>query len=117
MSQFNTSGVITKNADAAITAHQRVKLTATGVDVAGDEEYAIGFAQANAAAGENVAVRLVSSQGTFKAVAASAITLGDTLYAAADGKVESTGTTARFVALEAASGADAIIEVLPTSIS
>jgi hypothetical protein len=117
MSQFNVSGVITKLADEAISAYQRVKLTATGVAVAGSEEFAIGFAQANAALGENVAVKLVNSQGTFKAIASEAITIGATLYASADGKVDTAGTTARFVALEAASADNAILEVVPTSLA
>jgi hypothetical protein len=120
MSQFNTSGVKTFKADAAITRHMRVKLTATGVDVAGANEWAVGFAEANAALGENVAVRLLASQGTFKAIAVGAITKLDVLYGGASGRVTKTdgGTyTARFIALEAASGAGSILEVLPTSLS
>lgn len=120
MSQFNTSGLKTFTADAAITVHQRVKLTATGVDVAAEDEFAIGFAQANAAIGETVAVRLINSQGTFKAIAGEALAILAPLYGADDGKVVDTDPgsgTIRFIALEAASADGAIIEVIPTSLA
>lgn len=120
MSQFNTSGVKSFNADATITVHQRVKLTATGVDVAGANEAAVGFAQANASSGEQVAVRLINSQGTFKAVVSEAVAINATLYGAASGKVTDTdggSYVARYKALEAASGDGAIIEVMPLSLA
>lgn len=120
MSQYNASGVKSFNADVAITVHQRVKLTATGVAVAGADEAAVGFAQANAAIGEQVAVRLINSAGTFKAIASVAIAINDVLYGAADGKVtdiDGGSYTARYTALEAASADGAILEIIQTTLA
>jgi hypothetical protein len=116
MSQFN-SGMKAFEAGAAINRYERVKLVAGVLQVAGDEEYAIGFADELVASGENCTVKLINVSGTFKAVASEAVTAGDDLYGAAAGKVETTGTTVRFVALEAASGDGSVIEVLPKSLA
>ncbi len=116
MSQIN-SGYKPFVAGAAVTKYQRVKLVSGAVEPAGDEEYAIGFAEDNQVTGEHVTVKLINVAGTFKAIASEAVTAGDDLYGAAGGKVETTGTTVRFVALEAASADGSIIEVLPKSLA
>lgn len=120
MSQYNTSGVRSFYADVAITVHQRVKLSATGVAIAGADEAAVGFAQSDAAIGEQVAVRLINSQGTFKAIAGEAVSVNGVLYGLASGKVGDTdggAYTARYKALEAASGDGSIIEIIPTTLA
>jgi len=113
MSQINTTGLKSFTVGAsALSRYERVKLVAGLLVVAGDEDYAIGFCDENVEAGETVTVRLLTAAGTFKAIASEAITAGDDLYGAADGKVETTGTTVRFVALDAASADGSVIEVL-----
>ena len=127
MSQFNATGSKAFPAGATgLLRYQRVKLNTSGqVVAAGADEAAIGFvdgfvgAQADIAIGDSITVRLLTSTGTFKAIAATAITVGATLYGGADGKVTATdggSYTGRFLALEAGSGDGSIVEVLPITL-
>ena len=89
-----------------------VLMTATATD------RPIGATRQLFLAGSDGCVKMMTSDGTMELEAATAITLGADVYAAADGKVEAlptgAGTYRRIgTALEAASGAGAIIEVLP----
>lgn len=89
-----------------------VLMTATATD------RPIGATRVLCLAGEPGCVKMMTSDGTMELEAATAITAGADVYAAADGKVEAlptgVGTYRRIgTALEAASGAGAIIEVLP----
>jgi hypothetical protein len=118
MSQYNVAGIITLTVKAGetILANQRIKFDAGEAVTAVADEFAIGFAQMNAAAGERVSVRLVNSQGTFKAIAKEAFAIGASLYGALAGKVQDTDPgagTIRFMALEAATADGQIVEVLP----
>jgi hypothetical protein len=116
MSQQNEGGLKSFTATSAITAFHRVALTSgsgTAVEHAGATENFIGVAQEAAAAGDQVTVRLRGQGGTFKAVAAGTVVVGATIYGAADGEVDDTASGAPIgTALEAASGADQIIEVV-----
>jgi hypothetical protein len=116
MSQQNEGGFKSFTAQSAITAWHRVQLysgSGTAVEHAGADEEFIGVAQHSAAAGEQVTVRLRGQGGTFKVAAAGAITVGATIYGAADGEVDDTASGAPIgTNLEAATGADQIIEVV-----
>jgi len=63
--------------------------------------------------GDDFAGRLSNAQGTRKMVASEAITGGNVVYAAASGKVASTGTVIEGTALESAGANNDIIEVIP----
>ena len=89
-----------------------VKNTATATDDP------IGAALVNGIEGEFTSVNFLHYGGTLDMVAAGAIPKGDEVYAADDGKIQAlpagVGTYRKIgVALEAASGDGAIIEVLP----
>lgn len=114
MSQQNESGLKSFTATSAVTAWSRVKLTSgsgTAVEHAGANEVFIGVTQHAAAAGEQVTVRMRGMNGTFKVRSAGAITVGATIYGAADGEVDDTASGQPIgTALEAATAADQIIE-------
>ena len=119
MSQSN-SGYKAFTSNATINRYERVKLVAGVLEVAGSDEYAIGFAEENVVSGDVCTVKLINVAGTFKAVASEAIAVGASLYGAASGKVTDTDPgagTVRFLALEAASGDNSVIEVLPQSLA
>lgn len=99
---------------AAVTAFRRVKVNTSGQVVhAGASDYGIGVAQtAQATVGQEVTIRGYE-QGTLKIAASAAIAKGAEVFAAAAGEIASTGTVKIGTALEAASGNDSIIEVLP----
>jgi len=100
----------------------RVKLVSLGTDLsatvglAGAFDASVGSldAQQANATGDQVNVILRNSNRTRKMIAAAAISFGANVYAAASGKVASTGTLLEGVALEAATAAGDVIEVLPT---
>jgi hypothetical protein len=62
---------------------------------------------------DGVGVRLHSAQGTRKMIASGAITAGNPCYAAASGKIASSGTVYCGIALETSANDGDIIEVLP----
>ena len=117
MSQTNSGLKAFTVGTGGVNRYERVKISSGTVVTAGDEEYAIGFAEETVAEGFSVTVKLINVSGSFKAIASDAITAGTDCFAAADGKVESAGTTARFHALEASTADGDIIEVLPTSLA
>ncbi|GAB6125019.1 DUF2190 family protein [Humidesulfovibrio idahonensis] len=89
-----------------------VVMTATATD------RPVGATRELIQAGEPGCVKMMTSDGTMEMEAATAITAGSDVYAAADGKVQAlptaAGTYRRIgTALEGASAAGAIIEVLP----
>lgn len=108
-------------AGSALEPNRRVKITAaTGdfgptVGYAGATDPSIGLTEEYAASGAPVTVCLANAQGTRKMVAtAAAITANNPVYAAANGKVASTGTLVEGKALETTGGSDGdILEVLP----
>ena len=57
-------------------------------------------------------VRLNGTNQTVRVVAASAIAAGTTIYRAADGKVDDSGSEVFGIALEAASGNGSVIEAV-----
>jgi hypothetical protein len=90
----------------------RVVLQSDGtVIAAGNSEAGIGVTQGNALAGGEITVRLFNAEGTLQVTAAGAISNGAVAYAAADGKIASSGTIPVAIAQEATSANDDQIEV------
>ena len=107
-------GIRTFIAGEALEAARRVKFS-TDLEVvyADDSETSIGVTEKAVADGEQVAVSLKNYPGTVEIEAAGAITQGDKVYGADDGKIQSASTGNEKVgwAYETASGSGAIIEV------
>lgn len=99
-------------AAGAISQFLRVK-TPGALVVAGVADVAYGTLEKPALAAGQATVRLRNAMGTRKMVASAAITAGNYVYAAASGKVGPTGQLLEGIALEAASGDNSIIEVMP----
>jgi len=105
----------TFTASGALAIYRRVHL-----DSNGELEYCsaahtdcIGITTRPAfAQGEKIAVWLMTSQGTFPVIAATTFAAYAVLYAAADGKVDDTGTILHGIALKAAGAAADQVEAL-----
>ncbi len=69
------------------------------------------------AADDMVAVRLWSAEGTHSMIASEAISAGVTVYAAADGKIASTGTIIVGISLDAAGADGDLFEVMMLSVA
>lgn len=109
----NSSGYKTFTATGtAIEAYVRVAVDSNGeISAAGASDRGIGVTQEAIAADGNGTVKLWSAPGTFLMQAAAAITRGASIYAAASGEVDDTGTyDLGLVALEAATAQGDIIE-------
>lgn len=109
----NSSGYKTFQATAvAIGMGKRVVVNASQqIAVAGAAVAAIGVTMENIAASGYGTVKLFSAPGTFQMVANAAITAGVQLFPAASGNVAASGTTAiNYVALEAATAQNDVIE-------
>lgn len=120
MAEYVDTKTRTFQASAAIDQWILVKLSAAEtVAAAGLAEQPIGVTTRETfAANDDVAVALLSGQGTIKCTAANAITVGAVVYGRADGKVDDVSTSSAVqigVALEAATASGDIIEVLPIS--
>jgi len=112
MSQFWETATRPDTAAGAIGQHLRVKTTGALV-LAGASDVSLGTMENPCVAAGSCTVRLASAQGTRKMVAAGAFAKNAVLYAAADGKVDDSGTIIEGRAMEA-SGADGdIVEVMP----
>jgi hypothetical protein len=114
MSQQNESGILSVVAGAARSAFLRVYNSSGTWTTAGAANAADGVQQiASFAATDVVPVKSCSAPGTRKVMAAGVIPIGSTVYAAASGKVDATGTIIEGKSLEAAGADGDIIEVLP----
>ena len=104
----------TFRAGAAIPQFARVKLSSEKLAACDATDQEIGFLVEEAFADlDPRAVRLSHSEGTFKAIAAGAISVGAVVYGAADGEVNDVPNGYPLgIALEAASGDQSIIEIL-----
>lgn len=113
---MNDSGIRTFTAGEALAANRLVKLSdANKVIYADAGEQAIGVTRTVAASGATVAVFLLGAKpGTIVVAAAAAITVNALVYPAADGQGSATPVgRAIGLALNAASGQGALVEVLP----
>jgi hypothetical protein len=110
MSQENL-GSKSFRAGEDLEAYRRVKLSGDNVVYADAGEEFIGVTAHKAVSGEQVTVNLRSSSRTYKMVAAGAITAGNVIYGANDGKVQASAAgVAQGLAIEAASADNDIIE-------
>jgi len=118
MSQMIEGPRKTYLAAAAIGVNLRVKITdgtttPPTINVAGATDASIGVTEAAVlAASDPVAILLANAQGTRKMHATEAITSGNTVYAAADGKVASSGSVVEGIAQETTTANGDIFEVL-----
>ena len=113
MAEFIETPTKTFTAGAAIAQHLRVKLSAGVLALAGASDADIGVTEWPAlATGDDVAVRLRNAQGTVKMIAADSFAAGADIYAAANGRIDDSGTILIGTTLDAASNAGDIVEVL-----
>lgn len=119
MSQQVDTNTKAFTAGAAIAKNILVKLASGKLAVAGLAEQPIGVTQHETFAdGDVVSVELLSRAGTLKCTAAAAVTQGAVVYGRAAGKVDDVSTSSAVkigVALEAATAAGDIIEVMPAT--
>jgi hypothetical protein len=118
MSQQTEGRTKTFTAGAAIGQWILVKLSSGKLAVAGlGEEFLGVIEEAAFADGDLRSVVLRSSEGTIKCVASGAFSAGAVVYGRAAGKVDDISTTSALrvgIALEAATAANDVIEVLPS---
>jgi len=105
----------TFTASGALAIYRRVRLDSNGelAYASATDTDCIGITTRPAfARGDRIAVWLLTSQGTFPVIAATSFAARATLYAAASGKVDDTGTILHGIALEAAGAGDDQVEAL-----
>ena len=111
MSQFFESACRPDTAAGAVAVNLRVK-TPGAVAAAGALDQSIGTMEVDCLAAGPCTVRLKTSQGTRKMVAAAAISAGALVYGAASGKISSVANgNIEGIAMEAASADGDVIEV------
>jgi len=114
MASQNDTGFLTITAGAARAAFLRVYNSSGTWTTADATHGAIGVQQVpSLATTDKVAIKCCNAPGTVKMTANEAITAGANVYAAAAGKVASTGTIIEGQTLEAAGADGDIIEVVP----
>lgn len=113
MSTYVEGCTRTFQAGAALAPDVRVKLSSGKLALAGVNDAELGVTADRAYADlDYVAVRLRTSEGTFRAIASAAIAVDGLVYAGASGKVSPTGSLLIGKALTAASADGDVIEVL-----
>lgn len=99
--------------NSALAEGTRVKMSAGFLVAASSSEDEIGTIEQRVLATDTVATVLpINAYGVRHMIAAGAITQYATVYAAASGKIDATGTLVRGMAMEAASGAGSVIKVI-----
>jgi len=112
MSQYFETCCRPDTAAGAIAQHLRVKTTGALV-LAGASDVSIGTMENPCLAAGPCTVRLASAQGTRKMIAAGAFDANAVLYAAANGRVDDSGTVIEGRAMHASGGAGDVVEVMP----
>lgn len=113
--QYIAGPTKTFTASGALTQWTRVRLNGSNKLAAcgwTDTDCIGVVTRATFADGEEVAVLLRTAEGTMPMIASEAITAEAEVYAAASGKIATSGTVIVGEALEAASGNNSVIEVL-----
>ena len=116
MSQMNDNGKQAYVAGEAITQYARVKINSSRQLLEADvDDKGIGTALTGGASGDSVTVKLWSAPGTHKMIANGAFSLNDVLYTSDEGEVDDDPALGVAVgrALEAATAAGDIVEVMP----
>lgn len=115
MSQLTDGNIRAFTAGEALNAFCRVKLDTDGTIIYADADHdAIGITEAAIADAAVGPVRLSTASGTVKIRCAGALSIGDTVYGAADGEIDdATDGVLVGVAIEAATAAHDVIEVVP----
>jgi hypothetical protein len=114
MSQQNESGILSVVAGAARSAFLRVYNNSGTWTTAGAANQADGVQQVPSMAGTDIVpIKITNAPGTRKMVADGIIAAGAAVYAGATGYVSGAGTIIEGRALEAATTAGDVIEVLP----
>lgn len=118
MSQYVDTNYKSFPASAAIAQYALVQLANTGkVSTNGLATRPIGVAMQEAFAdGDVISVKLLNSAGTFKVIAKEASAIAAVLYTEAGGVVQDTAESTSlplFIALEAATAENDVIEVMP----
>lgn len=104
-------------AGAALSQYRRVRLSSGELAYAGasDQDSLGVLSRDTFASGDVVSVILRTAQGTVPMIAAGTFNAGVGLYAAADGKVDDSGTVLIGLSLEASTGDGDIVEVAPAT--
>jgi hypothetical protein len=115
MSQYVDGNTKAFVAGEAISVNRRVTVDSAGKALlAGATSVAAGVAiTPSFADGDDITVTLRTASGTQQMVASGAITRGASVFAAASGKIASSGSVFVGTALEAATADNDVIEVLP----
>lgn len=102
-------------ANAAMSAFRAVVLSSNrGVGLAPNTAVPLGFIQQDVASGDYVAVKFFSGPGTHKAsITVAPVTVGDVVFAGANGQVSTTGTITVGQSQTTASANGSIIEINP----
>jgi len=110
--QYNGAGSFLANAD--VSAFRAVAISDNrGVGLNPNSAAPVGFTQQDTVSGDYVAVKFFAGPGTQKcAVTVVPVTVGSTLFAAANGFVATTGTVTVGRSLSAATVNGAIIELI-----
>ena len=98
--------------EAMATAFVRVKANGRTAYLADAVDAGVGTLQAPVASGANCTVRR-DTQGSSKMICNAAIVAGAKVYAAASGKIAPSGSKIVGTALDAGTGNNSVIEVLP----
>lgn len=110
---MNTNNQPTFPNNSALTRGTRVKMSGGYLAAAGDDEDELGTLPDTVLSTDTVAAVVpFNHSGVKQFIAAGAISQYATVFAAASGKIDDSGTLRRGIALEAASGDGAIIPVL-----
>lgn len=114
--QFNGAGSFAAN--SAISAFRAVALSSNrGVGLNPTTAHPSGFTQQDVDSGDYVAVKFFTGPGTQKcAVTVTPVTVGNTLFAGANGFVSTTGTVTVGRSLTTTSTDGGIIELEPLTI-
>lgn len=87
-------GFGTFSANLAVSANRGVILSSNGgITYSGSSDIPLGFTQEDAASGDYVAVKFINCPGTQRCeLTGQPVTVADTLYAGALGRMSTTGT-------------------------
>lgn len=104
-------------ANTTVTAFLGVVLSTNGGVGLSTSSACDGFALIDGASGDYVSVAFLTNNGTLKGtLGAAPVTVGDTLYLAANGLISTTGTVTVGKSLKTTSTTGAVVEFLPKNV-